>query len=345
MAPFNSAGNRKPGFTLALAATLLAVVVVGLGAFTRLQHAGLGCPDWPGCYGHVWAPLADHEIETANAAYPDMPVQHDKTWPEMVHRYFAGTLLLLTLAISALAIKHRQRPAQPLKLPLFIFGFIILQALFGMWTVTLKLWPQIVTAHLLGGFAMLSMLWLLTLRLNNQGWRLEDRELGRVFALRPWALAGLLIVIAQVTLGGWTTSNYAALACPDFPTCHAQWLPEMDWAAGFDIFQHVGPNYLGGVMDNAARTAIHFGHRIGAVVTAFYLALLSWKLFAQAALAETRRMALLILGVLAAQLGLGISNVVFGLPLAVAVAHNLTGALLLLALVTLNHRVFTAQPR
>jgi cytochrome c oxidase assembly protein subunit 15 len=244
MALFNTPESRKPGFRLALVAVLLAVVVVGLGAFTRLAHAGLGCPDWPGCYGHLWAPQADHEIDRANALFPDMPVQLDKTWPEMVHRYFAGGLILLTIGVLALAIKHRHRPAQPLKLPVFILGLILLQALFGMWTVTLKLWPQVVTTHLLGGFAMLSLLWLLTLRLDNRNWRLADRDVGRVVALRRWAVIGLLVVIAQVCLGGWTTSNYAALACPDFPTCHYAWVPEMDFAEGFDIFQHIGPNYL-----------------------------------------------------------------------------------------------------
>lgn len=344
MALFNTPESRKPGFRLALIASLLAVVVVGLGAFTRLAHAGLGCPDWPGCYGHIWAPQADHEIDRANALFPDMPVQLDKTWPEMVHRYFAGSLIVLTLGILALAVKHRHRPAQPLKLPVFILGLILLQALFGMWTVTLKLWPQVVTTHLLGGFAMLSMLWLLTLRLDNRNWRLADRDVGRVVALRRWAVLGLLVVIAQVCLGGWTTSNYAALACPDFPTCHKAWLPEMDFADGFNIFQHIGPNYLGGVMDNTARTAIHFSHRVGAIVTALYMGLLAWKLFG-AALPETRRMAAIVLSVLVVQLLLGIGNIVLDFPLAVAVAHNLGGALLLLTLVTLNHRVFTAQPR
>lgn len=344
MALFNAPELRKPGFRLALIASLLAIVVVGLGAFTRLAHAGLGCPDWPGCYGHVWAPQADHEIARANEAFPDMPVQLDKTWPEMVHRYFAGTLVILTLALLVLAIKHRHRPAQPLKLPIGILCLIFLQAAFGMWTVTLKLWPQVVTTHLLGGFAMLSLLWLLTLRLDNRNWRLADRDVGRVVALRRWTVLGLLIVVVQVSLGGWTTSNYAALACPDFPTCHQQWVPDMDLSQGFNLFQHIGPNYLGGVMDNAARTAIHFMHRVGAIVTALYLGFLSWKLFG-VALPETRRMAKIVLTVLAAQLLLGIGNVVLDFPLAVAVAHNLTGALLLLTVVTLNHRVFTAQPR
>ncbi len=344
MTLFNQPQYRKPAFYLALIASALAIVVVGLGAFTRLKHAGLGCPDWPGCYGHVWAPEAGHEIVQANAAYPDMPVHLDKTWPEMVHRYFAGSLVILTIAILILAIKHRHKPAQPLKLPLFIFAFILLQAAFGMWTVTLKLWPQVVTAHLLGGFTMLSLLWLLTLRLNNQSWQFNDRDAGRVAALRPWVLLGLIVVVMQIMLGGWTTSNYAALACSDFPTCQTHWLPPMDFAAGFNIFQHIGPNYLGGVMDNMARVAIHFTHRVGALVTALYTLTLAWRLF-RLGLSETNRMASILVVILIAQLALGISNVVFGFPLIVAVAHNLTGALLLLVFVTLNHRVFTAQPR
>lgn len=344
MALFNAAQNRKPAFYLALIASALAIIVVGLGAFTRLKHAGLGCPDWPGCYGHVWAPQAEHEIAQANAAHPDMPVQLDKTWPEMVHRYFAGSLVILTLAIVVLAIKHRHKPSQPLWLPLFILAFIFLQAAFGMWTVTLKLWPQVVTAHLLGGFTMLSLLWLLTLRLNNQNWRLPDRDLVRVIALRPWAILGLIVVVLQISLGGWTTSNYAALACPDFPTCQTQWLPEMSLPDGFNIFQHIGPNYLGGIMDSAARVAIHFSHRVGALITAIYVIALALRLFLLG-FVETRRMAVILVAILIAQLALGISNIVFGFPLIVAVAHNLTGALLLLAFVTLNHRVFTAQPR
>lgn len=344
MALFNAAQNRKPAFRLALIASLLAIVVVGLGAFTRLAHAGLGCPDWPGCYGHIWAPEVGHEMDQANAAHPDMPVQLDKTWPEMVHRYFAGSLMILTIAILILAIKNRHKPAQPLKLPIFILGFIMLQAAFGMWTVTLKLWPQVVTAHLLGGFTMLSLLWLLTLRLNNQTWQLNDRDVGRVAALRPWTVLGLIIAVMQIMLGGWTTSNYAALACSDFPTCQTHWLPPMDFAAGFDVFQHIGPNYLGGIMDNSARVAIHVMHRTGALITAIYTLMLAWRLF-WLGFSETKRMALVLVAILSVQLTLGVSNVVFGLPLAVAVAHNLTGALLLLAFITLNHRVFTAQPR
>lgn len=341
---FNSPEKHRPGFKLALFACVLAFVVIGLGAFTRLMHAGLGCPDWPGCYGHALWPNEHHEIARANEIFPDAPVELDKTWPEMVHRYFAGSLIVVTLALIAIAFKNRRKPAQPLKLPIAIFFLILLQAAFGMWTVTLKLWPQVVTTHLLGGFAMLSLLWLLTLRLDNNPWRLPDRDLARIGKLRGWSVLGLLIVIAQICLGGWTTSNYAAVACPDFPTCQAQWLPAMDFAHGFNVFQHIGPNYLGGTMENEGRIAIHFAHRIGAIVTALYLAWLAWRLIATR-LAGPRRMALALLGIVALQIALGISNIVFHFPLTVAVAHNLTGAVLLLALVTLNHRVFTAQPQ
>lgn len=341
---FNHPEKRRPGFALALFACALALVVLGLGAFTRLSNAGLGCPDWPGCYGHALWPNEHHEIALANEIFPDAPVELDKTWPEMVHRYFAGSLIIVTLALIAIAFKNRRKPAQPLKLPIFIFFFILLQAAFGMWTVTLKLWPQVVTSHLLGGFTMLSLLWLLTLRLDNNPWRLPDRDLARIGKLRGWSVLGLLVVIVQVSLGGWTTSNYAAVACPDFPTCQTQWLPAMDFVHGFNVFQHIGPNYLGGTMQNEGRIAIHFAHRVGAIITALYLAWLAWRLIATR-LAGPRRMALALLGIVTLQIALGISNIVFHFPLTVAVAHNLTGAVLLLALVTLNHRVFTAQPQ
>ncbi len=338
------AAKRRPGYRLALLACALAVVVIGLGAFTRLVDAGLGCPDWPGCYGHALWPIQEHNVARANERWPDMPVDHSKTWPEMVHRYFAAGLGLLAIGLVALAFRHRHRPQQPLKLPLFLLGFIILQGLFGMWTVTLKLWPQVVTAHLLGGFTTFALLWLLVQRLANWRWQLADRELLRVAKIRPWVMIGLLLVIGQIFLGGWTTSNYAAVACPDFPKCQHQWLPETDFAHGFNLFQHVGPNYLGGTMENAGRVAIHLTHRIGAIVVALYLAWLIWRLFAHPVLAQTRRMGTVIGVLLVAQLALGIGNIVLHFPLWVAVAHNLGGALLLLALVTLTHRVYTAQP-
>lgn len=336
--------RRKPGFRLALFGCLLAVVVIGLGAFTRLVDAGLGCPDWPGCYGHVLWPIKEENVARANAAWPDMPVDHDKTWPEMVHRYFATALGVVAIGLAWLALRNRQRPAQPFRLPLFLLGFIILQGLFGMWTVTLKLWPQVVTAHLLGGFATFALFWLLTNRLGNWRWSLDDRALLRVASLRSWAWLGLVIVVLQIFLGGWTTSNYADVACPDFPTCQGQWWPAMDFAHGFNIFQSVGPNYLGGMLANEGRMAIHYTHRLGALVTAIYLLFLAVKMW-RTQQPQVRRLSLVLVAVLTVQILLGIGNVVLQFPISVAVAHNLGGAVLLLALVTLLHRLHTAQPR
>ncbi|HNE27232.1 MAG TPA: COX15/CtaA family protein [Pseudomonadales bacterium] len=334
--------QRKPGFYLAIFAFCVAVVVIVLGAYTRLVHAGLGCPDWPTCYSHFWVPTTPEEIHHANQNFSATPVQTDKTWPEQIHRIFASSLGVLVIGLLVIAIRNRKTKNQPLKLPAFMLGFVILQGLFGMWTVTLLLWPQVVTAHLLGGFTTLSLLCLLAQRLGGFVWMLKKEAWQKVVRLRGLALAGLLAVVMQIALGGWTTSNYAALACPDLPTCHGKWLPAMDFSAGFNVFQHIGPNYLGGQLDNAARTAIHFAHRVGAVVVTLLLLSLIVALW-RTGIRECRRMSVVVSLVLLVQLTLGISNVVFGLPLFVAVSHNAVGALLLLIMVTLNHRVLTVQ--
>jgi cytochrome c oxidase assembly protein subunit 15 len=324
----------KPGFRLALLATVLAVVVVLLGAYTRLTHAGLGCPDWPGCYGFISVPASEAQLAHAEANFPHAPVEAHKGWNEMVHRYFAGTLGLLILALAALAVRRRSTPGQPLKLPLLLLGVVVAQAAFGMWTVTLKLWPQVVTAHLLGGFTTLALLFLLTLRLSG---RLESLPSVPVH-LRRLAAVGLLVVIGQIALGGWVSSNYAAVACIDLPTCHGQWWPTMDFANGFHLSQHIGPNYLGGQLDSDARTAIHFTHRLGALLVTLVLLALAWQLQR----AGHGRLAGLLVLALAVQVSLGVSNVLLHLPLAVAVAHNAGGALLLLTTVLLNYRLRAA---
>ncbi|PKM32681.1 MAG: cytochrome B [Gammaproteobacteria bacterium HGW-Gammaproteobacteria-12] len=321
---------HKPGYRLALFATLLTVVVVLLGAYTRLTHAGLGCPDWPGCYGFLGVPMSEHKQAIAEARFPDAPVEVAKGWYEMIHRYFAGALGLVILVIAADAVRRRAEPTQPLKLPLAILALVILQGAFGMWTVTLQLWPQVVTAHLLGGFATLSLLTLLTLRLSG---RFAPLQLpGR---LRALAAACLLLVIGQITLGGWVSSNYAAVACVDLPTCHGEWWPAMDFGKGFHLTQHIGPNYLGGQLDSDARTAIHMSHRIGALLVTLALLVLAWRLH----VARLTRLAGLLVLALALQIGLGISNVIFHLPLLVAVAHNAGGAALLLVMVLINYRL------
>ncbi|SDK44267.1 COX15/CtaA family protein [Microbulbifer yueqingensis] len=324
---------------VAMAGTILAVVVVVLGAFTRLVDAGLGCPDWPGCYGHLTWPDEAHEISRANAAFPDAPVATDKTWPEMVHRYFAGALLLLVAGLTVMA--WRRRGQRGFLHTHFLLGLIILQAAFGMWTVTLKLWPQVVTAHLLGGMATLSLLWLLVERLRYRKRLIPVHEFRALQRLRPLAIIAVVAVSLQIALGGWTSSNYAALACADFPTCHGQWWPDMDFSQGFNVAQHIGPNYLGGTLESDARTAIHVTHRIGALVVSAIVLVLAWLAWR----AGSRRWAIGLAGALLLQVSLGIANVAMSLPLPVAVAHNAGAALLLLGLLTFCYRIQTAQPK
>lgn len=310
--------------SLAAAAIALATIVVVLGAFTRLVDAGLGCPDWPGCYGHFLVPSSPGELAAAAAAYPDAPVDARKAWTEMAHRYAATMLGAAILGLLALAFRYRIR----WHLPAALAVLVVCQGAFGAWTVTLKLWPQVVTAHLLGGFATLAGLWWLWLALRQPSWRIDPRH-------RSLAMAAVAVVAAQAALGGWLTANYAALACADFPTCHGEWLPPMDFAAGFNLVQVIGPNYLGGLLDSDARVAIHFAHRAGAVVVLLVAGALAWRLGHGPA-------GWLLAGTLGAQLALGIANVLLALPLAVAVAHNAGAAALLLVLLTI---VYAAKPR
>lgn len=340
--------EHKKLFNLALAAFVLAIFVIVLGAFTRLVDAGLGCPDWPGCYGHLLWPNDAQEVAAAEEKFPDAPVEHDKTWPEVVHRYFAGTLGLFILAIAMISVRARKATLQsslqkiPLKLPLFLLALVILQAAFGMWTVTLKLWPKVVTAHLLGGFATLSFLWLLVQRLGGYRWCLGTNQLDALRALKPWLLLALLVVVCQIALGGWVSSNYAALACPDIPQCLNQWLPPADFKTGFNVWQDIGPNYLGGQLDNHARTAIHLTHRVGAVIVLISLLILGIKLL-QLKVREISQWVYLLWAILFLQILLGVSNIIFALPLWVAVGHNAVGAVLLITIISIIYRVYTAK--
>lgn len=339
----NDSRTRKPGYWLAVFAVGFALIVIVLGAFTRLVDAGLGCPDWPGCYGHLLWPIQEHNIARAEALFPEFPVDHAKTWPEMVHRYLAGALGLLIVALAAMAWKRRSERGYPFRLPVLLLFLVVWQAIFGMWTVTLKLWPQIVTLHLIGGFSIFTLLWLLALRLQNRRWTgLTPDHYHKLMRAKPWVVAAMALLVMQILLGGWTTSNYAALACGDLPTCHGSWLPAMDFRTGFNIFQEIGPNYLGGQMDNEARVAIHYSHRMGALlVTLYTLALIAWLWRVRDH--RIRQLLLLLSAVLILQVGLGLSNIIFMVPLKVAVAHNAVGALLLAVWVTLAARIWMAE--
>ena len=334
------------GYRLAIGGVALATIVVMLGSFTRLVDAGLGCPDWPGCYGHLLWPNEAHEIEAANSAFPDMPVIAGKPWPEMVHRYAAGLLGLLVFALTVIGVRHRKMDGFPYRQSILLGVLVVWQALFGMWTVTLKLWPQVVTAHLLGGFATFTLLTVLVQRLSDYRWRLPELQLTTLIAVRPMVVIGIILVVIQSFLGGWMASNYAAFGCPDFPTCTGKWWPNMDIAHGFNLFQQVGPNYLGGKMESVGRTAIHFIHRLGAIVTAGYLIAMGVRIYKIGA-RPAQKLLIAIWTVLFIQVMLGILNVLLAIPLFIAVAHNFVGVVLLAltaALLTqINRAVYKQQ--
>ena len=323
----NSALHR-----LALAAALVAFIVIVLGAYVRLSHAGLGCPDWPGCYGQLTWPTEAHEVVAANAAFPDRPVETDKAWKEMAHRYLAGTLVLLVLAVNVLAWRPRYRPEGLRGLAGALLGLILFQAALGMWTVTLKLLPIVVMGHLLGGLATFGLLLWLAWRSGRVD---TAAGAGALAPARGMILAGLAVLVVQIALGGWTSANYAALTCPDLPTCQGQWWPEADFAEGFTLWREIGVDYEGGVLDLSARTAIHLAHRVGAVATFVLLLGLAWRLMSRAA---SRRAGSVLLILLAAQVTLGLLNVILFLPLPNAVAHNGVAALLLAQMLWLTYR-------
>ena len=415
---------------LALGLAGLAFAVIVLGAWVRLTGAGLGCPDWPGCYGRM--------VVGPDEAALGAGVDRGKAWREMLHRYAAGALGLGIVLLALLAVRNRRRTgAGPIALPAGLVVLVAFQAALGAWTVTLRLQPAIVVAHLLGGLAVLGGLWRLALGPRPPGGpaRISPRpsaadpdtratdpgetcgpepsapssperpdgdaprpgtaqpacpsrgppatpadsrtaksrvpgspidaarstlsrssepptrrpgvpatnggaaERGPPIRFRAAAAAGVAVLAVQIALGGWTSANYAALACPDLPTCRGSWWPDADYAAGFRLWQESGTGFEGGVLDSRARTAIHFVHRIGAAVTFAYLAGLCGAALrrggADRGLAAAGAS---VLGLLVLQAGLGISNVWLGLPLAAAIAHNAGAALLLLALLTMHHR-------
>ena len=372
---------------LSLFAAVFALGLVMFGAFVRLSNAGLSCPDWPTCYGHVTWPQHAQAVAHADAAFPERPYEGDKAWREQVHRFIAGGLGVMVLALALLASWRQRRAviavvigavfaaiavslyiggehqwssllalfaiALPLaaagglprpgawKICVLTLGVIIFQAMLGMWTVTLLLKPVVVMGHLLGGITTFALLAYAALRFGGVG-SSAGATSDQLARLRRLVGLGIVLLFCQIALGGWTSANYAALACGfgagAFPQCGGQWMPATDFHQGFVLWRGIGVNYEGGVLDEAARAAIQMTHRLGALVVFCYLAWLAFRTARQG----LPRYAVAIVLALIAQILLGISNVVYGLPLPVATAHNGMAALLLFTLLATLART---QPR
>ena len=311
---------------IALVSFFLAFTVVILGAWVRLTDAGLGCPDWPGCYGDLLVPSNVDLIDGFDQSLDDRPFDSGKAWREMIHRYLASALGILCLAILALAWKRRKSLLLPVLLVLTV-GF---QGILGMLTVTWLLKPVIVMAHLLGGFTTLSLLFLII--------RKNKPKITTTINIRRLMLIGLFTVIAQIALGGWTSSNYAATACPDFPTCQAQWWPDnMNFTNGFDLWHEIGIDYEGGILDNQARTAIHFSHRLGAIALILVTLIIGFSL---RKIPATFMLGSALLAILSVQVSIGISLIIFALPITLAVLHNGFAALLLLFMIGAHRKTY-----
>jgi cytochrome c oxidase assembly protein subunit 15 len=306
--------------------------VVVFGAYVRLTDAGLGCPDWPGCFGTLTVPESEVAIMEAQGLYPGSIVEIGKAWREMIHRYLAGILGLLILLISFISYKIRHELKVKITLPFAILALVIFQATLGMWTVTQLLKPAIVTAHLIGGMTILGLLTYLTHRHLGAVSNTIVIEPGIKFYIR----FGFVLLFIQILLGGWTSTNYAALACTDFPTCHGSLMPDMDFKNGFNPFRELGMTASGEGLSIEALQAIQWVHRLGAVVLTAYLIFMAYLLRNYP---STRFYRNLLLLVLLLQVIIGIANLVMYLPLLLATLHNLGAALLVIIMVIINSRI------
>jgi len=313
-------------------ATILTLCVVVLGAYVRLSDAGLGCPDWPGCYGALTVPQSSEAIAHAQTAYPDLPIEHPKAWKEMIHRYLAGILGLVILAVFGLGWRNRKTIKVSLLLPTALVFLVFFQGVLGMWTVTLLLKPAIVTSHLLGGMSTLALLTWIT----HRHWGVSSTGLLQSSNTKLMLRGALIVMFMQIFLGGWTSTNYAALACTDFPTCHDAWFPDMDFSNAFHWARELGQDANGKPLQLSSFVAIQWTHRVGALITFIYLSVLGIKLIRQT---ELKKVTTVMLVLLVLQIALGIANLVLHLPLVLAVAHNMVAAMLLIALVVLNSKV------
>jgi cytochrome c oxidase assembly protein subunit 15 len=314
---------------LAWVTAFLTLDLIMFGSFTRLTDSGLGCPDWPGCYGHSNPLSAAEPIRAAESALPTGPVTRTKAWIEMLHRYFAMGVGLLIVILAVAAWRRRSSTRAPW-LALAALLWVLAQGAFGAWTVTMKLQPIIVTVHLLGGIGLLAILtWL--------GLREGDARVVSAPATLAWlARAAFVVLLIQIALGGWVSSNYAVMACPDFPLCQGRWMPAMDFSHGFTLWRPLGMTGGGEAIPFQALVAIHWTHRVFAIAATALLGLLAWRTWRIEPLAKPARLLLLLLLL---QLATGMSNIVLQWPLALAVAHSGGAALLAALLVVFNVRL------
>ena len=321
------------GFTI-----LLALCVIVFGAYVRLTDAGLGCPDWPGCYGFVTVPQTAEDYLSVEENFPGEIVDEGKAWREMIHRYIAsllGFLILLMFLKDFFSFRKDKGSLKDLKLSGALLALVIFQGMLGMWTVTLKVHPLVVTAHLIGGLTTLSLLFFY--------YRSIETDSEKFISAPNVLFVGLSVLILQIILGGWTSTNYAALGCPDLPLCYGEvWPSNMDFEEGFLKWQEVGVNYEGGQLSPSGRTAIHFVHRLGAIVALIALGLIGLRYLKHTS-DRVRGASILMLIALSAQLAIGILMVWFGIPLFLATAHNAFAALLLLSFINLLYTVKIKQ--
>jgi heme a synthase len=333
--------HQRGYFYLAGFTTFLALIVVMLGAYTRLGDAGLGCPDWPGCYGHLIVPETTTEIAKAQQTFQQI-VEPAKAWKEMVHRYFAGSLgvLIVILTIWGLTRK-KQHSGQPVVSLFLLVLLVIFQAVLGMWTVTWLVQPLVVSAHLMGGMIITALLWYVTLASKPQ----QPIAIPSSACFKPWAILALFIIIGQLFLGAWTSTHYAAIICTTFPDCHGSLFPPLNLKHAFNFTQTIGINYEGGVLDTASRITIQMMHRYGALITSLIVGILALRLICSKKAVQLHGLGVILLVVLCIQVLLGIANVLWLLPMPIAVAHNGMAAILLMTVVTLIYKLYRKSPR
>jgi cytochrome c oxidase assembly protein subunit 15 len=340
---------------LALFGAVLCVCVVVFGAYTRLSDAGLGCPDWPGCYGHITPAGAAKNEAHIESRFPGWDFESRKAWIEMIHRYAATTLGFVIVLIAAFAIVSRRERLVSVPFSIVLLVTVVLQGMLGMLTVTWLLKPLIVTAHLIGGLTTLSLLlwlWLTTRRRIQFAHNAHSVTLQTTVAPPPlraasakrWAVIAFVALGIQIVLGGWVSTNYAAVACPDLPKCQGAWVPEADFSEAFVLWRGLDINYAGGVLDHPARVAIHFTHRVGAIVATIAILLAAWAAW-RLEFARARKAAIFLVGALVLQLVIAFTMVLKAFPLTLAALHNAGAALLIIGIVYLNRSLRPITPR